>query len=133
MAMMPMRSDLGILYAEDDAIIAMEMTEVLREIGFANVLVANNLGQANAFAESHEIDIALLDVNLGHGERSADLGRSLAAAGALVIFVSGYTKANLGSSFRDFDFLEKPIAREDVERFFKTVFDQADMRRIAAE
>ncbi len=133
MAMMPMRSDLSILYVEDDTTIAMEMTEVLREIGFANVLVANNLARANAFAESHEIDFALLDVNLGHGERSPDLGLSLADAGAHVVFVSGYTKADLGSFFRDFDFLEKPVAREDVERFFKTVFGRTDMRPIAAE
>jgi DNA-binding NtrC family response regulator len=133
MAMKPMRPDLSILYVEDDAIIAMEMTEVLQAIGFDNVLVANNLGQANAFVKSHEFDFALLDLNLGHGERSADLGSSLAEAGAHVVFVSGYTKADLGSFFRDFDFLEKPTAREDVEVYFKTVFDQAAMRRIAAE
>ena len=111
----------------------MEMTEVLQEIGFANVLVANNLGQANTFAQGHEIDFAVLDVNLGHGERSADLGMSLAEAGTHVVFVSGYTKTDLGSFFRDFDFLEKPIARADIESYFRTVFRSIDMCRIAAE
>ena len=128
-----MQSDLTILYVEDDVIIASDIAEVLREIGFAHVLVAPDLGQANAFAKSHKIDFALLDVNLGHGERSMDLGGSLADAGARVAFVSGYAKAELDSFFLDFDFLEKPIAREDVESYFKNIFDRTNMRRIAAE
>ena len=114
-----MQSDLTILYVEDDVIIASDIAEVLREIGFAHVLAAPDLGQANAFAKSHKIDFALLDVNLGHGERSMDLGGSLADAGARVAFVSGNAKAELASFFLDFDFLEKPIAREDVESYFK--------------
>jgi len=57
----------------------------------------------------------------------------LARGGAHVVFASGYAKAEFGAVVQKFDFLEKPISRDDIERYFRDLFDRVDRRRIAAE
>lgn len=107
-------SDLSIIYVEDEIIVAIEIGEQLRDLGFRDVQTAHTLRAAEALVREQTPDVALLDVNLGNGERSTDLGLELRDRGAKVIFASGYNKSELSERLQSFDFLEKPIGREEI-------------------
>ena len=107
-------SDLTIIYVEDEIIVAIEISEQLKELGFKQVQTAHTLRAAEELVRDHTPDIALLDVNLGNGERSTDLGLMLRDRGATVVFASGYNKCELGARLQSFDFLEKPIGPGDI-------------------
>ena len=104
-------SDLTVLYVEDEIIVAIETAELLRDIGFGQVLVAHNLRTAERLEQENAIDVAVLDVNLGNGERSIDLGLRLAEGGTKVIFASGYNLSELSEKIQGFDFIEKPFTQ----------------------
>ena len=114
-------SDKSILYVEDEIIVAIEFAQVLEEIGFGEVLVAHNLRAAENAVRDREVDFALLDVNLGNGERSAPIGLALAQAGTRVIFTSGYNKSELSDDLQRFEFLEKPIALRELRALFANI------------
>ena len=58
------RSQPRILLVEDEALIALDMQDILEEAGYAVVGPADRVGSALALAESEMLDAALLDVNL---------------------------------------------------------------------
>ncbi len=107
-------SDLSIVYVEDEIIVAIEIAEQLRDLGFREVKTAHTLRAAEALVKDMTPDVALLDVNLGNGERSTDLGLMLQERGVVVVFASGYNKSELGARLQSFDFLEKPIAPAEI-------------------
>lgn len=103
-----------VLYLEDEIIIALDTAETLRELGFAEVAIAHNLRKARSLAAAGRFDVALLDVNLGSGEVSIPFGRDLIATGMIVIFASGYNRAEMESEHPDLVFLEKPLNAETI-------------------
>ena len=105
-------SEVSVLYVEDEIMIAIETVHLLETLGFQSVHVAHNLRTAEELAAKAQYDFALLDVNLGNGECTADFGIALRESGTQVVFVSGYCKSDLGARLGDFDFLEKPILRD---------------------
>lgn len=104
-----------ILYLEDEAIIAMETVEVLRDLGFADIGMAYSLDVAEREVAGALPDVALLDVNLSHGRTSFDLGRRLLDAGVPVIFATGYAQASLPADPRA-RIVEKPFTAPVLER-----------------
>ena len=114
-------SERSVLYVEDEIIVAIEIAEQLREIGFREVRVAHTLRAAKELVEYALPDVALLDVNLGNGERTTDLGLHLRDKGVKVVFASGYNKTELSERLQSFAFLEKPIGRHDVEAALRSL------------
>ncbi len=108
-------AELTILYLEDEAIIALEMSERLEDLGFAGVLPAYNLAQARRHIEVGLPRLALLDVNLGHGETSLALGAELIAAGVGVVFSTGYSPQNMTFPPGAAAVLGKPIQPGELE------------------
>ena len=113
-------SELSIIYVEDEIIVAIEIAEQLRELGFKAVHTAHTLRAAEALLSDEQPDVALLDVNLGNGERTTELGIRLRQAGTKVVFASGYNKNELSERLQSFDFIEKPLGREDIADALKT-------------
>ena len=107
-------SEHSIIYVEDEIIVAIEIAEQLRELGFQDVRTAHTLRAAEELVADFTPDLALLDVNLGNGERSTDLGLMLRERGCIVVFASGYNKSELSARLQSFEFLEKPIAKDDI-------------------
>ena len=103
-----------ILYLEDEIIIALDTAETLRDMGFAEVGVANTLRKARALAAEGDFHMALLDVNLGGREHSLDFGRGLIAAGMPVIFATGYNRVEMEAEHSDLVFVEKPLNAEAI-------------------
>ena len=111
-------SEKSILYVEDEIIVAIEISEVLKDMGFGEVLLAHNLRAVETHLNGRKVDFALLDVNLGNGERTTGLGLRLHAEGTRVIFASGYNKSELSEELQKFEFLEKPISIRELHAVF---------------
>ncbi|SNX67455.1 response regulator receiver domain-containing protein [Cereibacter ovatus] len=108
-------SDMRILYLEDEAIIAMETVETLREMGFQQIDMAYSLPAAERLVADARPDIALLDVNLSHGRTSIDLGQRLLGEGVPVVFATGYASGSLPADPRA-TVIEKPVTPGALER-----------------
>jgi len=104
-----------ILYLEDEAIIALDTADMLRDIGFDSIDMCHSLAMAETALQGGNPDIALLDVNLSHGRTSLDLGQRLIEAGIPVVFATGYSVSALPVDPRA-HVVEKPVIREVLTR-----------------
>lgn len=111
-----------ILYVEDEVIVALDVAEGLSdELGF-EVHMVHNLSAAQAKCSCNSFDYALLDMNLGNGERSVDLGIALAKQGTRVVFASGYNRGEI-AEIKAFQLVEKPFLLCDIARAFDNFKD----------
>ncbi|MEY1557840.1 response regulator [Yoonia sp. R2331] len=106
-----------VLYVEDEVIVALDVADGLsQEFGF-EVRVAHNLTAAYQMIAREDFTFALLDMNLGHGERSTELGKTLAASGTHVVFASGYNRNEI-DEIANFQLIEKPFMLSDIHKAF---------------
>lgn len=75
-----------VLIVEDEIFVAIEVESVVREMGHVPVGIAADSRGAMVYAE--EADIALVDLNLHDGPTGIEVGRSLAARGVTVVFIT---------------------------------------------
>ena len=68
-----MSKNQSILIVEDELIIAHSMKTMLNDMGYQNIFIANNQFKAETILESEEIDLAILDINLGTGNEGIAL------------------------------------------------------------
>ena len=83
------RSPGRILVVEDEPLVALELTQSLREAGFAVMGPARSVGQAMQLLEAGGCDAAVLDINLGE-ETSEPIARELIRTNTPFFTVSGY-------------------------------------------
>jgi two-component system, LytTR family, response regulator LytT len=63
-----------ILIVEDDVIIAQDLQEILEDWGYNNIFKARNYAKAVEVLNAENIDLVLLDINLGEDQTGVDLG-----------------------------------------------------------
>lgn len=103
------------LVIEDNFMIAEGMRTELRDAGFVNVERLSNADRALAFLESDTPVLALLDVNLGHGETSERVASALLLRNVPILFVTGYGEQNaLPAHLRSIPVLTKPVSAQDL-------------------
>ncbi len=86
------------------------------QISKAIALAVQTLADALEYTQKQLPDIALLDVNLGHGETSFDFAGMLLDRGVTVIFSTGfYDQRNVPAGMRHIVFLTKPFLAEQLE------------------
>lgn len=105
-----------ILIVEDEFLIAVEMEEVVRELGHKSAGIADDM--ESAMEKAHEmIDVALVDINLADGATGPLIGEKLANNyGIEVIFVTA-NPAQLGEGISGaLGALEKPVDLAIVEQ-----------------
>lgn len=79
-----------LLVVEDDADMAVDLTELLTEAGHRVVGPFHNAAAAEVAAALHPVDLALVDINLSDDTTGVDLARSLKGRwGVRSIFLSG--------------------------------------------
>ena len=83
---------LRILVAEDEALVLMEIEDVLGEFGCEIVGPVSTVGAAVAAIRHNDLDGALLDMNL-HGERIVPAAEELLARGVQYILCTGYASS----------------------------------------
>ena len=104
-----------VLVVEDEALIAMNMREMLDELGCVVVAAATRVEEALAALEGGGIDAVLLDVNL-HGRPSFPVADALAAREVPFVFATGYGAHTLREDLRDRPLLPKPFRMRELEQ-----------------
>ncbi len=99
-----------ILLVDDDLCVLDQVEAQLCALGVKRVLTATTLGDARDWIAEDVISLALLDVNLQHGETTVDLGWDLARNGLPVVFFSGFNYEAMSRLTRGFELLEKPVS-----------------------
>jgi CheY-like chemotaxis protein len=101
---------LRVLVVEDEPLIAMETEQMLARLGCDVVGPASTLAVALRLLDQEHFDFAILDVNLGRGERSTPVAEALQERGIPFVLSSGYTRSQLPEPvFRDVPQLGKPM------------------------
>ena len=113
----------SILLVEDEPVVAMSMETALRGAGWKVVGAVGTLAGAVNLARSAMCNAAVLDVNL-RGERVDEVAAILHERGIPFLFVSGYGRANLPSTFRDSaGFLAKPFSDRVLVQTVRSLLD----------
>lgn len=102
------------LIVEDDGLFALAMTEMLADLGCVIVDVAPGLARALAAAEFHELDLAVVDVNLGD-EKAFRVAHMLMAREVPFVFATGAGRTAIPPGFGDVPSLAKPFTAHQLE------------------
>lgn len=99
---------LRILIVEDEMLVAMNVEDMLLELGHEVAGLASRLGPALALARDGRFDAAMLDVNLA-GEPSFPVADLLIERGIPFLFATGYGRQGIEERYRNFPMLQKPF------------------------
>jgi CheY-like chemotaxis protein len=92
---------------EDEAIVLLELSLALEDLGYVIAGTASNLETGVALAHKLPIDVGLLDINLG-GSDSWPIASVLETRHIPFVFMSGYTRASLPQGFAHRPLISKP-------------------------
>jgi CheY-like chemotaxis protein len=98
-----------VLVVEDELLIAMEVEQMLADLGCTVLGPVPSVARALALIERAKPDFAILDVNLGR-ERSAPVAEALRRHGVPFALATGYDRSQLPEeAYRDAPHLGKPL------------------------
>lgn len=112
-APLPIHPGKRVLLAEDEALVAMMMVDLLADLGLRVLGPFTRVGDAVAAASDHDVDLAVLDISL-HGEFVYPVADSLAERGVPFIFVTGYGPDSVAKRFEHVPVVQKPIQVTDL-------------------
>jgi CheY-like chemotaxis protein len=112
---LPDPTELRLLVVEDETLIALELEDLLAELGHRVVEVCGTVPRALALVDRHadELDAAILDANLG-GTSAAAIARLLEERQVPFVFASGYTADDLRSLGLDGPRIGKPYRKQEI-------------------
>ncbi len=102
-----------ILIVEDDPFITLALEEMLAEHGLVVSASARTVASALRHAMAEGVDIALLDVNIGH-EKIDPVADALAQRGVPFVFTTGCGRAGLPEGHLDHAVVEKPFYIDEI-------------------
>jgi CheY-like chemotaxis protein len=111
-----------ILVIEDEMLIGMLLEDMLAELGYGVAGVVPKLDEAMAAVQHDGFDLAILDVHL-HGESVFPVADALVQRGVPFVFATGYGERDLPDAYRGRPVLQKPFAKEDLERALKAALN----------
>jgi PAS domain S-box-containing protein len=97
-----------VLVVEDEALVALELHDLLNKVGATVIGPFGDLTQAREISGAEAIDLAVLDTNL-NGEAVYPLARDLLHRGIPFVFVSGYNSGDVPAEFRTLPRIAKPF------------------------
>jgi DNA-binding NtrC family response regulator len=103
-----------LLIVEDEYLIRLLLEDMLVELGYTIVTVASNLDEGKKAAQTAEIDLAILDVNID-GQQVFPIADILRGRKLPFIFITGYGARGLPEAYRDTPTLQKPFQMQDLE------------------
>lgn len=110
-----------ILVVEDNFVMALDLSQMVEELGGAVVGPVGRLDEGVALAQSNELDGAILDVDLD-GANTFNLADGLLAGDVPVIFATGYDVKTLPDRFGDTPKLSKPFSLDTVKKALQKAF-----------
>ena len=115
-----------ILVVEDEPLIAMMITSMLRELDYVPLGPTHTPQQTLDFLDETPIDAALLDLNLS-AVRSDSIAERLDDLDIPFAFVSGYTAAQLPVKFQDRPFISKPLTQRSLAKALKRLEEERSL------
>jgi CheY-like chemotaxis protein len=109
-------SRLTILMAEDNLIPAIEIEDIVRELGCRVIGPVAKLADLMELIETTDFDAALLDVELKGGEKVFPAVDVLRERGIPFAFFTAYDRDVLGPKYSGETLIEKPFARSVLEK-----------------
>ncbi len=109
-----------ILIVEDEPLIALTLEDMLDELGYQVAGTVGRIDDALSFIQTHPIDGALLDVNLGR-DRIDPVADLLADKGCPFVFSTGDGGDGLPAAHASRAFVAKPFRIQDLEAAMKRV------------
>ena len=107
-----------VLIVEDNVIIAMDVEDIVRDLGASNVHLADDVDAALAAIDDHKIEAAILDFHLEEGT-SETIGDRLIERGIRFVFATGYSDSTLlPERFQSYPLLKKPYTANDIREIF---------------
>ncbi len=108
-------SGLRVLVVEDEGLLTLLVEDMLAELGHEVVGTAACLGKALEMAQRHDVDIAILDLNI-NGRDTYPVAAALAARGIPFIFATGYTTERMREPYGNVPILQKPFQQDDLQK-----------------
>lgn len=108
-----MADRLRILVVEDEMLVAMNIEDMLLDLGHEVAGLASRVEPALALAREGEFDVAMLDVNLA-GKPSFPVAEILIERGIPVLFATGYGIKGIPEAFHACPVLQKPFREKDL-------------------
>ena len=112
---MPDARPLKVLVVEDESLVALDIENMLEEMGCKVVASVPRLVRALDLASRLDFDLAVLDINLA-GEVVYPLAFRLAARGIPFVFSTGYSTSTLPPELSDRPILKKPVMLASLKR-----------------
>jgi AmiR/NasT family two-component response regulator len=113
---MHLASTLTVLIAEDNLIPALEIEDIIRELGCDVVGPVGKLSELMKLIDTMQFDAALLDVELKNGEKVFPAADLLRTRGVPFAFFTAYDREVLGPKYATEIVVEKPFLRAELEK-----------------
>jgi CheY-like chemotaxis protein len=111
---------LRVLIVEDEMLVAMNIEDMLLELGHEVAGLAGRLAPALALAREAAFDIAMLDVNLA-GEQSFPIAEALAERGIPYLFATGYGAKGVAEEHRHAPIIQKPFRARELDQALRAL------------
>jgi CheY-like chemotaxis protein len=111
----PAHTELRLLVIEDESLIAMELSDLLEDLGHLVIGVAGTLNRSLEIVDglSEALDGAILDANLG-GTSAVPVAQALRARNVPFVIASGYELEELQRLGFDAPRVGKPYRRDEI-------------------
>ena len=106
---------LTVLIAEDNLIPALEIEDIIRDLGCQVVGPVGKLSEVIKLIETTPFDAALLDVELKNSEKVYPAAELLRARGIPFAFFTAYDREALGPRYAGAKVVQKPFLRSELE------------------
>jgi CheY-like chemotaxis protein len=106
---------LRVLVVEDEALVALQLEDMLSDFGCAIIGPASRVAQALALLDGELVDAAVLDLNVA-GELVYPVADALADRGLPYIFATGYGALGLSEPYRRRPVLQKPFLPSELRK-----------------
>lgn len=103
-----------ILVVEDEALVALQLEDMLAELGHEVAASCARLDEAVATARTVACDVAVLDINLS-GQKSFPVAETLQNRGVPFLFATGYGASILPPTLASAQVLHKPYSLDDLK------------------
>jgi CheY-like chemotaxis protein len=114
----------AVLLVEDEALVAIMMSDLLDSLGFRVVGPLASVAQAIGPAQEAMVDAALLDVSLGN-ERIYPVAEVLKARGIPFAFLTGYGREGIDGRFTDVPVIQKPVDEKALTAFLDSTIKRS--------
>ena len=115
---------LRVLVVEDEALVALQLEDMLTESGCEVVGPASRVHQALELLEGQQVDAAVLDLNIA-GELVYPVADALAKHGLPYIFATAYGASSLEAPYQSRLVLQKPFSRRQLLQAMQEAFQGA--------